>query len=412
MSRFPRLTETFVLYEILAAERLGLAVDVFPLLREQAKVMHPEAAQMLHRVRYLPFISWPIIRSQLRWLRRAPGRYLGALWAVVRGTWGSARFLAGGLAFFPKAAHAAALMQADGVSHIHCHFANHPALAGLVIQRLTGIPFSFTAHAHDLFVDRHMLLQKVAEAAFVVAISRYNRDVILAECGTEWSDKVLVIHCGVDADVFSPDGPPAHGSPELSILCVGTLDVRKGQDHLIAACEILARRGVAFHCRIVGGAGNRSALAARIAASGLDGLIEVLGWRTRPQVAELMRAADVVVAPSVPMGDGRQEGIPVTLMEAMSTGLPVVASRMSGIPELVEDGQTGLLVPPGDPEALAGALEKLDASADLRRRLGSAAREKVVREFELHSNAAEVVRYIKAVATKDVSHSAPDRPTK
>jgi glycosyltransferase involved in cell wall biosynthesis len=399
MSRFPRLTETFVLYEIQAAEELGVVVSVYPLLRERAKVMHPEARQLLHRVRYLPFVSWPIVRSQFQWLRRAPGRYMSALWAVLRGTWGSARFLLGGLAFFPKVAHAARMMQADGIAHVHCHFASHPALAGFVIHRLTQIPFSFTAHAHDLFVDRHMLRQKVAESAFVVAISRYNRDCIVSECGTEYGDKVHVIHCGVDTTVFSPANAYER-SDELSILCVGTLDPRKGQAHLVDSCRILAGRGVPFRCKIVGGAGDRHALEARVTASGLDGRVELVGWQTRPEIVDLMRAADVVVAPSVPLRDGRQEGIPVTLMEAMATGVPVVASAISGIPELVEDGRNGLLVAPADPDALADALEKLQSSADLRRRLGSAGREKVLRSFELRSNAADVIRHIKAVSER------------
>lgn len=396
MSRFPRLTETFVLYEILAAEKLGVDVDVYPLIRERARVMHPEARELLGRVRYLPWVSWSVLRSQLGWLRRAPRRYLGTLWTIVRGTWTNPKLLAASLAIFPKTAHAALLMRRDGVEHVHCHFANHPALAGFIVRRLTAIPFSFTAHAHDLFVDRRILPPLVAGAAFVVAISRYNKDVILAECGHEVDDKVVVIHCGVDTTVFSPAEPDTEaGARELSILCVGTLEPRKGQAHLVRACRILLDRRVAFRCRIVGGAGNADAFRKQIAEAGLQSRVELLGWLARPDVAKLMRHADVLVAPSVPLRDGRQEGIPVTLMEAMATGLPVVASRISGIPELVEDGHTGLLVSPADADALADALERLSTSPDLRARLGAAGRAKVVREFELWTNAAEVVRHIR-----------------
>lgn len=397
MSRFPRLTETFVLYEILAAETLGLSVDVYPLLRERARVIHPEAQDLLGRVRYTPFLSWRIIASQLYWLARAPRRYLGAVWAVVRGTWGSANFLFGGLSAFPKVAHMARAMQADGVEHVHCHFANHPALAGFVIQRLTGITYSFTAHGSDIYVDRHMLKRKVAEAAFVIAVSEHGRRVILDECGAAFHDKVRVVHCGVDAEVFVPDVDRAQ-SAELSILCVATLSPWKGQVQLIEACRLLTERGVRFRCLLVGGAGDRDALQRRIVDAGVADRVQIAHWKTRPEVARLIREADVVVAPSVPTSGGKQEGIPVSLMEAMASGTPVVASRLGGIPELVEHEQTGLLVTPGDPAGLAEALERLHASPELRRRLAEAGRARVLRDFELRSNAAEVVGQIRAVA--------------
>jgi len=399
MSRFPRLTETFVLYEILAAEALGLSVDVYPLLRERARVVHPEAEELLGRVRYTPFMSRRIIASQMYWLVRAPRRYLGALWAVVRGTWGSANFFLGGLATFPKVAHMARGMRANSVEHVHCHFANHPALAGFVIQRLTGITYSFTTHGSDVYVDRHMLRRKVAEAAFVVAVSDYVRRLILDECEGAFHDKVRVVHCGVDMDVFVPDDDRVV-SADLSILCVATLSPWKGQEQLIEACRLLTERGVQIRCLLVGGAGDREALQRRIVDAGVADRVQITHWKTRPEVARLIRGADVVVAPSVQMPDGKQEGIPVTLMEAMASGTPVVASRLGGIPELIEHEQTGLLVAPADPAGLAEALERLHASPELRRRLAEAGRARVLRDFELRSNAAEVVGQIKAVARR------------
>jgi len=213
MSRFPKLSETFVLYEILAVESRGVRVDVYPLLREEAAVMHKEAAEVVARARYEPFLSWPIVRSQAHFLRRRPRAYLGALWTVVTGTFGSLNFLVGALGIFPKTAHMARRMEADRVDHVHCHFASHPAVAGLIVHRLTGIPYSFTAHGSDLHVDRHMLCRKVAEASFVAAISEYNRGLILDECGDHFSDKVTVIHSGVDTSLFeSSDRPASTGS--------------------------------------------------------------------------------------------------------------------------------------------------------------------------------------------------------
>jgi len=207
MSRFPKVTETFILREILALEQQGLQIELYPLVREREPVVHPEAGPLVARAHYLPFLSFAIVASNLWFLGRRPSAWLGALGAVVRGTWGSLNFTMGALATFPKIVHAARLMAADGVDHVHCHFATHPAVAGLVISRLTGIPFSFTAHGSDLHVDRHMLDRKVAEAAFAVPISAFNAEVIVEELGEAVRDKLVVVHCGVDSEVF-PMRPP------------------------------------------------------------------------------------------------------------------------------------------------------------------------------------------------------------
>jgi colanic acid/amylovoran biosynthesis glycosyltransferase len=392
-SRFPKLTETFVLYEILGLERLGAKIEFYPLLRERANVVHPEARPVAERAHFLPFLSWPILMSQLHYLRRRPRDYLGALKDLLKGTWGSLNFLVGGIGIFPKVAHAARALEEEGVEHVHCHFSTHPAVAGFVIHRLTGIPYSFTAQGSDLHVDRHMLCEKVAEAAFVVAISAYNRDLILRECGERWREKIVVIHSGIETDFFEPTNT-YRSDGRFNVLCVGTLHEVKGQTYLIDACRLLSQSGVEFTCQLVGEGRDRPALERQIAAAGLKGRIQLLGQRTRAEVLELLRAADVLVAPSVPTKQGKREGIPIVLMEALATGVPVVASDISGIPELVEDDRTGLLVPPRDSAALARALQRLREEPALARRLGSAGREKVEREFDAYANAGRLASEI------------------
>jgi colanic acid/amylovoran biosynthesis glycosyltransferase len=391
MSRFPKLSETFVLGEILAVEEHGVEVELFPLLRERAEVVHAEAAALCERARFQPFLSMPILGSQLHFLRRAPRRYVGALWALLRGTWGSANYFVGALGIFPKVVHDARLMEADGIAHVHCHFSNHPAAAGFVINRLTGIPYSFTAHGFDLHVDRHMLCEKVAEATFVVAVSEYNRKLILEECGEPSRARITVIHCGVDTGFFRPRERAAAERP-FSILCVGTLHEVKGQAFLVEACRLLAEAGVDVTCTLVGEGPDRAALIRQIATAGLEGRVAVAGRRTRAEVAGLLSRAHVLVSPSVPTAEGKREGIPVVLMEAMASGVPVVASGISGIPELVEDGRTGLLVPPRDPSALASALRRLHDDSAFRESLARAGRELVEREFDVHKNAGDLVR--------------------
>ncbi len=397
MSRFPKITETFILYEMLAMEEQGVQVEVYPLRRERTTVIHPEAEAYVARAHFLPHVSWPILRSQLRFLVRKPKAYFSTLWTLLRANWGSRRYLAGAVFYFPKAVHFAERMALQGIDHVHAHFASHPAMVAFVIHRLAGIPYSFTAHGSDLHVDQHMLREKVTEAAFVVAISQYNRELILAKSGAQFQEKVRVIHCGVDTDVFQPrEGatPFEQGEGPFSVACIGTLHEVKGQKYLLQACQILQQRGIQVHCHLVGDGPDQAMLEAEASRLGVADQVHFHGRRTRAEIAQLLRRVDALAAPSVPTRSGRREGIPVVLMEAMASGVPVVASRISGIPELVEDGVSGLLVPPGDAQALADALARLyRQDPESRRALGMAGREKVVREFDVHRNSAALARY-------------------
>jgi glycosyltransferase involved in cell wall biosynthesis len=413
MSRFPELTQTFVLFEILAVEQEGVEVEIYPLLRgglqskhadgasiwrklweltgarHEKPRMHPEAAPLVARAHYSPFLSWRVLAAQLHYLFRQPGAYFGTLWMLIRGAWGSANFLFGGLALFPKAVYFSRCMADQGISHVHAHFANHPATAAWIIHRLTGIPFSFTAHGSDLHRDRRLLREKVDAAKFVVAISQYNREVIERHCGPACQDRLAVIHCGVDTQVFQPGDARRHKNSQstLKILSVGTLHEVKGQKYLIEACGELQRRGVDFECKLVGDGPDREMLSEQIRRLGLGERVHLLGLRTRQEIVDLMRESTVLVAPSVPSQSGRREGIPVVLMEGMACGLPVVASDLSGIPELVEHERSGLLSPPGDVGGLVQALDRLQADPDLCQQLGRGARATVLEHFNQFRNA-------------------------
>lgn len=398
MSRFPKLTETFILYEMLAMEKEGIQIEVYPLLREKTEVMHSEAVKFVEAAHFHPFISLPIIRANLHFLWRKPRAYLETLWTLLRTNWGSLRFFTGALGIFPKSVFFAYQMEAENINHVHAHFASHPAAAGFIIHRLAGISYSFTAHGSDLHRDRHMLYEKVAEAAFVAAISDYNKEVIITECQGNYRDKVKVIHCGVDTEVFrfrSKGTPYEKGKNPFMILCVGTLHEVKGQAYLIKACYKLQESGIDFVCHFVGDGPDKSVLTEFAAQAGLSEKMYFHGRQKQERIAQLLQDADVLVAPSVPTSDGRREGIPVVLIEAMSSGVPVVASNISGIPELVLDEGTGLLVPPRDVAALASALERYYRDPVLRRRLGCSGRETVASEFDLYRNATKLAQQIR-----------------
>lgn len=393
VSRFPKITETFILAEMVAVQQEHVQVELYALQRERTSVMHPEAHAFMARANFHPFLSPAVVSANVAFLLRQPLTYMHTLWTLLRANWGSARYFAGAVVFFPKAVYFARKMQAQGVEHIHAHFASHPAAMAYAIHRLTGIPYSFTAHGSDLHRDKHMLREKVASAAFVVTISHYNKEIIVRECGEAWRDKVYVVHCGVDTHLFSPP-PPAlrkKGGP-FTIVCVGTLHEVKGQTYLVEACRHLLKQGVPFECHFIGDGPDMGKLTRQVQEAGLEGHVHFHGRRTRHEVLELLRQADVLVAPSVPSRDGRREGIPVVLMEAMACGVPVVASRLSGIPELVDHGENGFLVRPGDVGGLVEALLRLYRDPVLRSRFGTSGRAKVVREFDVRRNAETLAR--------------------
>ena len=393
MSRFPKLSETFILNEMRAVERTGVALDLYPLLRERQNVTHPETAEWVDRARFHPFVSLPIVRANAHFLRRAPLRYLRTWGEALGGTLGSANFFLGALGIFPKAARFAFEIERDDVTHVHAHFATHPALAALIVHRLTGVPFSFAAHGSDLHVDRRMLETKLEAAAFAVTVSRFNREVMVATCGEGLRHRIHVIHCGVDPAEFAPPAT-RRGATPFHIISVASLEPVKGHRFLVDACRMLEDRGLDFRCDLVGDGPLRARIAAQIAGRGLGDRVRLLGAQPRPAVARLLAEAHVAVLASHPTPDGKREGIPVALMEAMSAGLPVVATAISGVPELVEPDVSGLLVPSGNPRALANALQRLAHDAALRERLGAEGRRTVTREFDLETNARELVALI------------------
>ncbi|CAN5706416.1 glycosyltransferase family 4 protein [soil metagenome] len=392
VSRFPRLTETFVVDEAAAVLRAGADLDLYPLHRERATVVQPAAEALAPHVHHNRLVSPAVLASQWWALRTNPKGYLGAAAAIVRHNLGSRRLLVGGVAAFPLAVHLARRFEAEGVDHVHAHFATHPAVVAYVANRVVGLPFSFTAHGSDLHRDRHMLAEKVRRAAFVVAISEHNRQVVLDECGPEVGDRVVVVRCGVDRGRFTPVTRERRrpGAP-LALGCVGTLHEVKGQTHLVEACRRLRAAGIDVSLTLVGGGPDRDALAEQARAAGLEAVVHFTGSLTHPEVRDVLEDVDVLVAPSVPTADGRREGLPVVILEAMAVGIPVVASRLSGIPEAVVDGVTGLLADPGDVEGLVSALARLADEPGLAERLAERAAEVVAEEFDIDASARRLV---------------------
>jgi len=398
MSRFPKISETFVLYEILEIIRMGYSVEVFPLIREREGIVHPEAQPIVDQAHYSKPFGRKILAAHAYWLRRRPRIYLQTLAGVIAANIGSPKFLARALIVLLQAAWFAREMERLGVTHVHAHFATHPALAAYVVKRLAGISYSFTVHADDIYTQRPMLAEKIRQARQVVSISDYNRRFLERLYGDLARAKVTVVHCGVDVGVFAPRPAPAPRA-EFHIACVARMEEKKGHTYLLDACAHLRDRGVPVRCHLIGDGELRPEVEAQIARLNLGEVVELHGRQPRGRVKELLAAADVMVLPSITTAEGRQEGIPVALMEAMATELPVVSTRTSGIPELIEHGRSGLLVPERDAEALTRALLLLATNRDLGPRLGAAGRARVLAEFDLRENA----RMLSRILTTDLA---------
>jgi len=380
VSRFPKLSETFIVDEILALERRGVEIELFALLREDGPVLQPEAEALRHRCHVASPLSPLLGLAQLLWLARAPWTLL-SIWARV--LWEhrrSLRLAAKAIAVVAFASLHALRMQRCGVAHVHAHWATHPALAAWVVHRLTWLPYSFTTHADDLFVHQTMLAEKASRAEFVVAISEYNRRFLRERLGAA-APRIELVHCGVAIAGLQPVPEDEHGP--FRIACVARLEPKKGQAALVDACAELVRRGIDVRCDLVGDGRERLALAAQIAALGLCDRVTLHGAQPRDRALSAIRAASVVALPGIVTEAGRRDGVPVALMEAMALGRPVVASALSGVPELVEHESTGLLIEPGDGDALVAALARLAADPALRRRLSATGRARVEAEFDL-----------------------------
>lgn len=396
LSRFPSVTETFILREITELERQGQPVRLVPMLREAPKVVHEAARPWTERALYTSYISLPIAAANVLTALRHPLRYFRLLARLIAGTLGSPSMLLRTLAVFPKSVYLARRLKREGITHVHAHYATHPATMALIIASLTGITFSFTVHAHDIQVDRSLLRWKLRETRFVRSISAFNRRFLEELYPEEARGKIAVVHVGIQTERYEANAQASRDDEVPRILCVAAHKPYKGLPVLIEACRILKEEGVAFHCDVVGDGPMHAELETMRNAAGLAKEFHLAGPRSETVVAEMMRDASLFVLPSIIAADGQMEGIPVALMEAMATGRAVVSTSISGIPELVEHGVSGLLVPPGDARALAAAMRELLEDRQRARQMGARGQEKVRAEFHLAGCVTELLPLLRA----------------
>jgi len=392
---YPRLSQTFILNEILEMERQGVDVRIFAMTDPQEQIVQDG----VHRVRAPVEIlgaarSRPsVVADHLRAAARSPWRYLRTFVQVARRSdIDSGYVTASRFTCFGHAVRLARLMggPSSQVTHVHAHFAHDPALIALLLNRLTAIPFSFTAHARDLYqTSPHVVGERIAAASAAITCCQANLEHMTRVAPDGAQIKILVVHNGVDLDAFQPGA--ARGDSQVPlIVSIGRLVEKKGFPDLVAACDRLRRAGHRFRCDIYGDGPLREAIEASIAQHGLAGHVTLAGSRTHDELREVLRRADLFALTPFVTGDGDRDGIPTVLIEAMACGLPVVTTPVCGIPDAVIHGETGLLAPPRDVDAIAAHLGALLADEPLRRAIGRRAREAAVRDYDLRAGVRQL----------------------
>jgi len=435
---FPVFHQTFVLWEVMGLKRNGITPEIYSLKRP-GDAQQPEGAQIAKDVHYLPStLSGEVLAANWRLLRTHPARYLGLYRAVV-GAWRTGTsiplrpvgweevhitpyerlrgwfnghpllYLAKSIALVPVAVYLARRLTDDGITHLHVHWASYPATVAYLVNLISGLPFSISAHAYDIYLVARMLPAKIDTSRFLVTCARTNanflRRLANAELPHRVDDKVIVNYHGVDVTRFEPADPARPFSGPLKIVSCGILERYKGMHTLIEACARLKQEGIALECKIVGEGPRRGQLQSQIEKLGLTDNVQLLGRRPHREVAELLHSADVFALASE-LGGRRRDVIANVIVEAMAAGLPVVASAIPGADELVEDGVSGYLVRPNRVEAVADGLRKLANDPAARRRLGQAARRRVLQDFDSNKNVKQLAALLARAASGDVLQEA------
>ena len=389
---WPRLSETFIVNEIISLEQRGVRIRIFSIKDPDPGPAHSKIAQVRAKVTYLGIRShWKqALLANLRSLCRRPGRYLRVLGHVVAAKLIRRRF--GPPPHFFQAGFLADVLAREPADYLHAHFASTPARVAMLTHRLSDIPFTFTAHAKDIYLsDPEVLRGKVEEAEAVITCTEYNRAHLVKQFGDLAGRKVHCIYHGLDTSHFSFRGRQPIDNGEPVILSVARLVEKKGLEDLITAADILRRRGRLFRVEIIGSGPQGETLKAHAKRMGLTDRVNLLGAQPHDVVCLAYQRAAIFVLPCVVASNGDRDGIPNVLLEAMASGVPVVSTPVSGIPELIESGLDGLLVPPNDPAALAEAIDRLLASRELRERLARAARAKIESSFSLDASAERLL---------------------
>jgi glycosyltransferase involved in cell wall biosynthesis len=382
---YPRISETFISNEILLLEKLGFNIHIFSMRQPRDNVAHGSVKQIRAGVDYLPetlLVPLPrFLYHNLLLVWRKPRTYATALKMAFRRFQRTRR-----LATFKHLLQAGYLVQrflpGKNVVHLHAHFAHSPTSVALFTSQLSGLKFSFTAHAKDIYTsDQRQLREKLNLAEFAVTCTETNRKYLKAMSDGDASPVHRIYH-GIDVDLFSGEPAVVKNNDEYHILTVARIIAKKGLPTVLRAIRRLCDSGYRIRHTLIGDGDQRANILALIRRLELENTTRWLGTQAHETVLNYYRKADLFVLGCEVAPDGDRDGIPNVLLESMAMGVPVVATTVSAIPELVEDGRTGLLVPPGDPEKLAATMERMLTDKPLRQQIIENGRNRVIQYFD------------------------------
>jgi len=395
VNQYPKVSHTFIRREIRALEEQGLSVTRFALRGWDADVADPADVDEKARTRYvLRGGALPLAGAVVATIVRTPVRFARAFASALRLSRRSPRRWPYHLVYLAEAAWLCRQLRAAGVDHLHAHFGTNGAEIALLVRELGGPPYSFTVHGPEEFdaPESLHLRAKVDKAAFVVAISSFGRSQLYRWIAADQWPKVRVVHCGLDAQFDAP--PEGPGAAPARLVCVGRLCEQKGQLLLLDAVKVVIDRGKPLTLVLAGDGELREAIERRIEALGLGSHVGITGWVDSERVRAEMLAARALVLPSF------AEGLPVVIMEAMALRRPVLSTYVAGIAELVRPGRDGWLVPAGDVQALADAIEEcLGTPAPILARMGDDAHERVMARHSIAVGAGKLAALFRESAT-------------
>ena len=396
---YPSLTKTFIDREIRNLRAWGKELHVLSIRRPtDAASLSAEQRQLGQGVIYLlPAHLLKLVLANLCFALRL-GTYMRTLLYLLSRPHPNLKARVMTLLHFGEGVYAAyvirrQLVKGQAQKHaglwLHAHFADRAALVALVASRLLDVPYSLTAHANDIYVSPVLLYEKISQAEFTTTCTKYNYEYLQQMMGEPYQTRLHLAYHGIDLSRYEPETALRIQAAESDcplLLSVGRLTEKKGFRYLIAACKQLKDRGYNYRCQIVGEGPQRADLELEIARCGLQNRIELCGAIPHETVVEKYRQARLFVLPCVVAQDGDRDGIPNVLIEAMAMQIPVISTRHSGIPELVQDGTNGLLVPTNDVDALYRALAQLLDDPQLCQELGQNARMQAQAAFDVQRN--------------------------
>ncbi|MFO0983666.1 MAG: glycosyltransferase [Planctomycetota bacterium] len=390
LKKYPRLSETFILNEMLELERQGASVSVYSLRRPDDGRFHPSVSRFKGSVAYAPDLkgidglqlfqrAWPTLKPRREALAMLMEEAL--LLPDLRGL----TELMEGLYIAQQ------ILKRGGVEHLHAHFATGASFVARIVHHMTGLPYSFTAHAKDIYrdaVDPERFQKLVRDAAFVITVCEANKSFIELKLLGRPELKLRRLYNGIDLELFAPDHSPRMDPP--LVLAVGRLIEKKGFHVLLKACATLRDQRQAFQCIIVGEGEDRERLLQQRNDLQLGALVELVGAKTHDEVRALLQRTSVVCLPCVTAADGNRDALPTVLLEALACGVPAISTPVGGVAEIFGDSEGGLLVPENNAFSLASAIRYVLSNATVTESLGIQGRKRAERLFDLRANVAEL----------------------